>query len=420
MSVNHPGPTEATVKALYGTALRCAFPQCDEPLYRVDASGSTRTLNSRVAHICARSEGGPRWDSEMTPETNRSAENLVLLCVGHSYEIDDKALEVMYPASMIREWKTAQIAEYERAAESAGSPDGVGWRITGEEAAEVIAASESQVNIELNAHTIQIGGSGGYLGGAGGGGGVVGSGALIGGSGGDAQIPKIILDGQPGKFPGAGGGGAGALQPGTVTPPPRAGTEGRGYIAGVDGGDGGDTTIAIDGEIVLRAKGGKGGRAGSGIRATSDRLAVSALLLANHIAMMPHGLATLVDAGWQGTSVLNLPTPLNFPVLAVIEAGGVAAGEYSIIFELRAPSGEVQTSATIALVVERSGDLLRLPFSMGVPGTIDAYGLWQVVVKSEVAELGWLDIMVKRVGEAEPPLESAIDSASSVAQSESD
>jgi hypothetical protein len=403
MPINHPDPTKATVRELYGTALRCAFPDCVAPLYRVDATGSTRTLNSRVAHICARSEGGPRWDAEMTPGQNRAAENLVLLCVGHSYEIDDKRLETSYPAATIHEWKRAQIAEYDRAVAAAAAGEVIGWSLTDEEAAEVIEASERNTNIALQAHNIQIGGSGGYLGGGGGGGGVVGTGSLIGGPGGDGggQIPRIILEGESGKYPGAGGGGAGALLPGTVQPPPRIGVEGRGHIAGVDGAAGGDTTIAIDGKVVLRAEGGKGALAGSGNRVTSDRLVVSTLLIANHITMMPHGLATIVDAGWGSTSVLNLPTPLTFPLFTAIEAGRVEAGEYTVVFELCAPTGEVRTSVSVALVVERPGDVVRIQYVVGLSGDIDAFGIWRIVVRSEIRQLAVLDVMVKRVGEAD-------------------
>jgi hypothetical protein len=62
MLIVHRMPTGATVKELYGTALVCAFPECDEPLFREKPRGADRSLNSRVAHIAARSEGDPRWD----------------------------------------------------------------------------------------------------------------------------------------------------------------------------------------------------------------------------------------------------------------------------------------------------------------------------------------------------------------------
>src|ERR1022692_425249 len=98
MSNTHPGVTDATSKELYANALNCAYPGCDRPLYRVNADGS-RTLNSRIAHICARQEGGPRWNSAMSSEANRSAGNLLLLCIEHADEIDQPGRVSLYPRS---------------------------------------------------------------------------------------------------------------------------------------------------------------------------------------------------------------------------------------------------------------------------------------------------------------------------------
>lgn len=89
MSRSHPVPTDAVVKQLYGTASVCAFPKCREPLYRELADGS-RVLNSRVAHIAARSEDGPRWRDEQSENENRSFGNLLLLCIPHASEVDDQ------------------------------------------------------------------------------------------------------------------------------------------------------------------------------------------------------------------------------------------------------------------------------------------------------------------------------------------
>lgn len=411
MPVTHPEPTTATIKQLCGNAIRCAEPSCNEPLYRVDASGTARTLNSRVAHICARREGGPRWNGDMSGDENRSEENLVLLCTNHSYEIDDPPLVHKYPASLLREWKRAQIAEYDLAVNAADSVT-VGYRLTDDEAREVIEASDSNANIRLQAHTIQIGGSGGLLGGGGGGGGVVGTGTSIGGRGGEGEIPRIELAGQPGKFPGAGGGGGGVLMPGTVEPPPRKGTEGRGYIAGIDGAPGGDTTVEFDGKVVLRAEGGKGGLAGSGIRLTSDRLGVSTLLVADYVRIQPSNLATLVDAGWVSVSVLNLPATVTFPVCTLFEAGGVGVGEYTVIYEVISPNGEVRTTVSVAVGVERTGDLVRIPFTVALTPSIDEFGIWRIAVRSELASMATLDVMIKRTGEANPPTAPANPAAS--------
>jgi len=88
-------------------------------------------LNSTVAHIHARSENGPRWDPQMTESQNRSAANLILLCLEHSREIDD--VPEKYPAEDLRAWKVAQFAEYEELQRS--------WPITDEQASEVLKVS---------------------------------------------------------------------------------------------------------------------------------------------------------------------------------------------------------------------------------------------------------------------------------------
>lgn len=113
--VKHPEPTDATVKQLYGTALRCGRPGCMQALYRVGDAG-LRVLNSQVAHIHARRENGPRWNAAMTGEENRSYDNLIVLCLEHASEID--ITPERFPAETLREWKRVQVATQERAAKS--------------------------------------------------------------------------------------------------------------------------------------------------------------------------------------------------------------------------------------------------------------------------------------------------------------
>ncbi|MFV8174624.1 hypothetical protein [Mycolicibacterium peregrinum] len=69
----------------------------------------------------------------MPAEENRAVGNLLLLCIEHSYEIDDSP--DLFPADMLREWKAAQLAEYDRLQTS--------WPITEDEATEVLVESES-------------------------------------------------------------------------------------------------------------------------------------------------------------------------------------------------------------------------------------------------------------------------------------
>ena len=105
MTIEHPPPTEATVKFLYAHAFGCAFEGCRRPLYRVDDETGIRTLNSRVCHINARREGGPRWSATQSAELNRSAENLILMCVEHAAAIDAPETLSVYPGHRLREWK---------------------------------------------------------------------------------------------------------------------------------------------------------------------------------------------------------------------------------------------------------------------------------------------------------------------------
>ncbi|MFI7245235.1 hypothetical protein [Streptomyces qinglanensis] len=119
------------MKKLYGTAFRCGKPDCQRPLFRLDNETGDRTLNSRVAHIHARREGGPRWNPGMSDEANRSGENLLLLCIEHSYEIDDNAAR--FPPEMLREWKAGQLAEHDQIQRS--------WHLNNDEVAEASALS---------------------------------------------------------------------------------------------------------------------------------------------------------------------------------------------------------------------------------------------------------------------------------------
>ncbi len=125
----YPAPTVATVRLLYGTAFLCAKPDCSRTLYKLDPETSARTLNSEVAHIHARKPGGPRY-IVMSPEENRSADNLLLLCLEHHAEVDDPAQVSRFPAELLREWKEQQLADSDRR--------GQAWPLREDEAGEVL------------------------------------------------------------------------------------------------------------------------------------------------------------------------------------------------------------------------------------------------------------------------------------------
>jgi hypothetical protein len=129
--IEHRKPTDAAIKQLYGTAFRCAETSCTKPLYRLNNDTGEWILNSRVAHIHARSEGGPRWDPDMSEEANRSADNLLPLCEEHAFEID--ATPEHFTADLLRGWKKAQLAEALEVDKS--------WPLSDAEAAEVVTES---------------------------------------------------------------------------------------------------------------------------------------------------------------------------------------------------------------------------------------------------------------------------------------
>jgi hypothetical protein len=129
--IAHRKPLSATIRQLYGTAFRCGKPDCGKPLYKMNNTTGETVLNSHVSHICARSEGGPRWDPEMSEGENRSESNLMPMCFEHAFEVD--ATTDHYPVDLLREWKRAQIAEHSRMQK--------GWPLTDDEAQQVIDAS---------------------------------------------------------------------------------------------------------------------------------------------------------------------------------------------------------------------------------------------------------------------------------------
>lgn len=142
--IEHREPTPGTVRELYGTAFGCGKPDCGAALYAVDDSTGRRVLNSRVAHIHARREGGPRWNPEMSEADNRDASNLLLLCLLHAWEVD--AIPEQYPAGVLRAWKRAQLDEYERVRAA--------WQITDAEAQEAVAPLDLRAAIEAIADVV--------------------------------------------------------------------------------------------------------------------------------------------------------------------------------------------------------------------------------------------------------------------------
>jgi hypothetical protein len=291
----------------------------------------------------------------MSPEENRASENLVVLCLFHSSVIDD--FEDDYPAETLRSWK--------QDAESAGG----GTELSDSEVAEVSRVWIDQP-ISLEAETIMVGGT------LGGGGGAIGAGAFGGRGGNIAQFPEI-------------------------NPPTRPAQEttdadhGSGSIPGFDGQPGGPTAMwkQDDGEIVAVAGGGGGSFAGTGQRSTDDRLAVSVLLFANSVEIR-NGLVYMLGGGWDTWTATAFPQFARVAVLAVIEAGHVPVGEYTVHVSLHDPSGARKARASFPIVVEKTGAVLRIPVWVLLDVTFEAAGRHALVVSTDLREIASIEIVV--------------------------
>ncbi|MFT3661504.1 MAG: hypothetical protein QM809_08915 [Gordonia sp. (in: high G+C Gram-positive bacteria)] len=305
----------------------------------------------------------------MGPARNSGVDNLLLLCLFHADLIDKVDQESNYPVALLREWKMAQLAEYD-AAVTARRRD-AGWRLSEQEAQEVVAKSEA-IAVNVTADTIYVGGMGGGPLGGGGGGGVIGGGfAAPGGS-----APTIILDGQPGRWPGGGGGGGGVMFNTAPTSAPVA--EGIGYACAFD-----DVGEGVPGKHM-----------------DSEALRLSVLMFANYI-VTERGLVHMIHGAWENWSVSQIPGVLDAPVLCVIEAGQMERGLYLVSVELRAPNGERRARKWVEVEVEQLGTLVRAPVGVTLSATVgsDDLGLWSVVVDAGGQVLGRIDLLVKQKDE---------------------
>ena len=76
--------TVKTIKTLFAkSGNECAFPGCKEKLIYDD-----NKIMCDIAHIEARSIGGPRYNAMQTEEERNCVENLICLCSNHHKLID--------------------------------------------------------------------------------------------------------------------------------------------------------------------------------------------------------------------------------------------------------------------------------------------------------------------------------------------
>lgn len=433
--IEHAKPTGATAKRLYALAVQCAFPACSEPLYREDVHTGFWVLNSRIAHICARSEGGPRWDDSQTAEDNRSEGNLLVMCITHAATVDEVSGQDTYTPEQLREWKSAQIEEHRKRQQ--------GWPLTMAMANEAVEASFSNVAVAISHSTLNLGGEGGRAPGAGGGGGgAVGPGAQAGrgGNGGSltdldgaALAPADVAEFMAGlpmmdPPPGAGGAGAGAVGPHKVGGDGGNGGDGfqgalavepgdtfqveigegglPGNLPGQHGRGGGDTVLthrSAGGELkgVFRAKGGEAALSGAlpdnwfpiSQADVDGGFHISTLLTANSLELRD-GLLFVLGGGWSTYFVPRLPVEAVWPVgcvatwstlskshcrglqLCVMNPDGNEAS--CQVLDLPATAGEGQTYSWIRAI--------------GAP--IDTVGCWRIQVKSGAYLLQQIEVAV--------------------------
>lgn len=114
MPIKHPlpkGPVITRVITMGGN--QCAFDGCDRPIFVMNEDN----LVGEIAHIKSRKEGGPRFDSNQTPEENRSFDNLMPMCNEHGDVIDADENLSIYTVERLQEMKREHEAKFERRAD---------------------------------------------------------------------------------------------------------------------------------------------------------------------------------------------------------------------------------------------------------------------------------------------------------------
>lgn len=95
-----------TIKKLYAlSGNKCANPDCQRELIK------DGTQLGEIAHICAASPNGPRYDASMTDDERRDYANLILLCGDCNKIIDENPKK--YPVGLLREWKQTHESRYQ-------------------------------------------------------------------------------------------------------------------------------------------------------------------------------------------------------------------------------------------------------------------------------------------------------------------
>ncbi|MFE2711936.1 HNH endonuclease signature motif containing protein [Streptomyces mirabilis] len=130
--------SEKTIKLLFGSASRCAYPECAEPLVFKDRG--RLTVVAQVAHIRSEKLNGPRHDTDYDEALLNSFENLLLLCGKHHPPVDQH--ESVYSVEELEDWKAAQTAQ-------------TGRFLSDGEVPEIIAALEEVAHAQARRATLR-------------------------------------------------------------------------------------------------------------------------------------------------------------------------------------------------------------------------------------------------------------------------
>ena len=88
-------------------------PRCTQVTSGSTSDGKDVINVGVAAHICAAAEGGPRYDSTMSREKRRSADNGIWLCANHARAADSR--DPAFTVEAMRRWKQeAQIESFHR------------------------------------------------------------------------------------------------------------------------------------------------------------------------------------------------------------------------------------------------------------------------------------------------------------------
>jgi hypothetical protein len=101
---NIPAATQAALWAL--SSGRCYAPGCQCPVV-VEIRVGVYRKNAQIGHIYGVKPGAARFNAAIPDEERDAFTNLLLLCLPHHGDVDDKKTgERMYPPELLRGWKT--------------------------------------------------------------------------------------------------------------------------------------------------------------------------------------------------------------------------------------------------------------------------------------------------------------------------